>query len=93
MQYYRSTYELTSMYSTVFKQYTSLFHIIIVHHFCNGDVRLVGGNSVSEGRVEICYNGVWGSVCNHGWSNVNAAIVCRQLGFQGESKQTIMCCM
>ena len=63
----------------------------IVHHFCNGDVRLVGGNSVSEGRVEICYNGVWGSVCNAGWSNGDAAVVCRQLGFQEESKQTIMC--
>ena len=63
--------------------------IFIVHTFCNGDVRLVGGNSVSEGRVEMCYNGVWGSICIHGWDNSDAGIVCRQLGFQGESKLTI----
>ena len=67
--------------------------IFIVHNFCNGDVRLVGGNSVSEGRVEICYNGVWGSICYYGWTNIDAAIVCRQLGFQKESKQTIMYCI
>ena len=51
-----------------------------------GDIRLVGSNSPTEGRVEMCYRGIWGSVCNRGWSNVDAAVVCRQLGFQGESK-------
>ena len=63
-----------------------------MYNFCNGDVRLVGGNSVNEGRVEICYNGVWGSVCNDGWDNSEAAIVCRQLGFPGDCKQTMICC-
>ena len=67
-------------YSLGIKYYT------VLHHFCDRDVRLVGGNSVSEGRVEMCYNGVWGSVCNYGWNNIDAAVVCRQLGFQGESK-------
>ena len=52
----------------------------------SGEVRLVGGNSSSEGRVEMCYGGVWGSICYAGWSNLDAAVVCRQLGFQGESK-------
>ena len=51
-----------------------------------GEVRLVGGNSSSEGRVEMCYRGVWGSICYNGWDNFDAAVVCRQLGFQGESK-------
>lgn len=44
-------------------------------------VRLAGGDSRKEGRVEIFLNGEWGSVCDHGWNDVNAAVVCRQLGF------------
>ena len=53
----------------------------------NGDVRLVNGTTPYEGRVEICYDGVWGSVCDSGWDYWDAAIVCLQMGFQGTSKQ------
>ena len=51
----------------------------------DGEVRLAGGNTPNEGRVEMCYNGVWGSVCNSYWGNYDAAVVCQQLGFQGAS--------
>lgn len=44
-------------------------------------VRLAGGDGRKEGRVEIFLNGEWGSVCDHGWNDVNAAVVCRQLEF------------
>ena len=38
--------------------------------------------SEREGQVEICYNGVWGNVCaDYGWNQVDANIVCQQLGF------------
>ena len=47
----------------------------------NGDVRLVNGSSPHEGRVEICVNEVWGSVCSNGWSSYDAKVVCRQLGY------------
>ena len=44
-------------------------------------VRLVGGSSYNEGRVEVNYNGEWGTICHNGWSYINAGVVCRQLGF------------
>ena len=49
----------------------------------DGHVRLVGGQDTNEGRVEICSNGVWGSVYGGGgWDSLDASVVCRQLGYQ-----------
>ena len=48
----------------------------------HGDVRLVGGNTALEGRVEICIaNDTWGAGCDDSWSTTDANIVCRQLGY------------
>ena len=46
----------------------------------NGDLRLIGGSSSFEGRVEICWNNEWATVCDDFWSNADARVVCRQLG-------------
>ena len=50
--------------------------------FSTGNVRLVGGASSNEGRVEVCVNGMWGTVTNYRWNSREATVVCKQLGYQ-----------
>ena len=48
-----------------------------------GRVRLVNGSLPNEGRVEICSNSAWGTICNDDdWGFSEAKVVCRELGYR-----------
>ena len=62
------------------------WRLFYYHHcFCyysdcsDGDIRLANGRHSLEGRVEVCYGGVWGTVCSNGWGQADANVVCQQL--------------
>ena len=54
-----------------------------------GDIRLIGANVPNEGRVEICMNNEWGTVCDDSWGTPDATVVCRQLGYSDSGKSQI----
>lgn len=54
-----------------------------IHCLSNtNDIRLIGGRKASEGRIEVKYNGVWGSICSQNFSLTEAMVVCRSIGFK-----------
>ena len=48
----------------------------------DGDVHLVGGSYQWEGRVEVYMSGVWGTITDSEWTDNDARVVCRKLGYR-----------
>ena len=78
----RITFRALPCNETVFCNNTNL------ERFYNPGIRLVGGTSHSNGRLEIQWNGQWGTICNYGnrWDHKETAVACRQLGFLGAKR-------
>ena len=76
---------ITQSSSTRYEEYSSVGVICqgntLAPTECDhGDVRLVGGQRMSEGRVEICARGYWATTCNSNWDIVETKVACKQLG-------------
>ena len=62
-----------------------VLHLITVHgstysNCTNRAIRLVGGSTANEGRVEVCVNNAWGTITYFGSYHI-ATTVCNQLGY------------
>ena len=72
--------------------FITIFVYLFAHVFpaeeCNsGDVRLMGGPNNRAGRVELCYQGIWGTLTDDSWGTRDAKVICRMLGFFPGRKQ------
>ena len=56
-----------------------------------GEVRLVGSGDGDEGRLEVCINNAWGTVCSDGFDSSDATVACEALGGFDGSGQSYMC--
>ncbi len=43
------------------------------------NIRLMNGD-MDSGRVEVFHNGQWGTICDDGFSQNDAKVICRMLG-------------
>ena len=67
-----------------------LFFTVVTSQPCsvNGAVRLADGQSPNEGRVDICINKNWDSICGYAWQSPEANVACRSLGFDCNAQST-----
>ena len=47
----------------------------------DGDIRIIPYGTSSVGRVEVCSDSFWGTICNDFFDHADAQVICRQLGY------------
>lgn len=52
----------------------------------DGQIALFSGSNNLEGRIEVCNNGQWGTICDDNFDNNDARVVCNTLGYPSEGK-------
>ena len=66
------------------RAYCLMYVCCMLDDCVEGEVRLQDGTDPSNGRVEVCQNGTWGSVCASQWDLDDARVVCKQLGYSSD---------
>ena len=59
-----------------------LVSLALQHAATAQEVRLADGALPNCGRVEVLHDGKWGTVCDKNWEEINADVVCKQLGYK-----------
>ena len=69
---------LTQKYSTCIYLLAYIVHLAKCR---TGDIRIAGSSFARLGRIEVCINSTWGTICDDYWDNNDASVICKQLGY------------
>ena len=73
-------------------EYALYIYYSIMHagNCSDGAIRLMNGRDQYEGRVEVCFSGLWGTVCDNHWDTTEAEVVCTQLGLLDSKRKSVV---
>ena len=68
---------------------------IVIGPCIDGSIHIIPSNARSaiKGRVEVCFNGIWGTICSLNWDDQDASVACKQLGYSAEGLTQILKCI